>query len=372
MVEADATKLRVLVVDDSAYNRQTIADILEALPDVKVAGRAVDGRDALRLAFDLKPDVITLDLEMPEMDGFAFLRVLMSRRPTPVIVVSGYADHDNVFKALELGALDFIAKPARIVTPELKAIGDELSQKIALVRRLQVVRLRDRAQSLAEQREDAEPEPEPELPPAQDDSVVGIVGIAASTGGPPAVHQLLTALPGPLPVAILVAQHMPASFTRAFASRLDRAVAAEVFEARDGDLVRPGVVYVAPGACNVAVEAVPGEPTCLLRVWTPNRPRVSGTASLTPSADVMFESMVATFGRRMCAIVMTGMGTDGTRGAQEASEAGGYVLVEDPATAVMPGMPQSVVDAGVADEVLRLEEVPAAVLRFVERCEKQT
>lgn len=370
MAETNATKLRVLVVDDSAYNRQTIADILEKLPDVEVAGRAVDGRDALRLAFDLKPDVITLDLEMPEMDGFAFLRVLMSRRPTPVIVVSGYADHENVFKALELGALDFIAKPARIVTPELKAIGEDLSEKISLVRRLQVVRLRDRAQSLAEQTEAAVQEPEPEVAVVGPASVVGIVGIAASTGGPPAVHQLLSALPGPLPVAILVAQHMPASFTRAFASRLDRSVAAEVVEARDGDLLRPGVVYVAPGACNVEVEAVPGEPTFLLRVSTPDPDRPAGTGSLTPSADVMFESMVEAFGRRICAVVMTGMGTDGTRGARKVAETGGHVLVEDPASAVMPGMPQSVVDARVADEVLRLEELPAAVLRFVERCER--
>jgi len=372
MAEADATKLRALVVDDSAYNRQTIADILEGLPDVEVAGRAVDGRDALRLAFDLKPDVITLDLEMPEMDGFAFLRVLMRRRPTPVIVVSGYADHDNVFKALELGALDFIAKPARIVTPELKAIGEELSQKISLVRRLQVVRLRDRAQSLAAQSEAAAQAHEPELAPTWEAPVAGIVGIAASTGGPPAVHQLLSALPGPLPVAIVVAQHMPASFTRAFASRLDRSVAAEVVEAKDGDLVRPGVVYVAPGACNVEVEAVQGEPTYLLKVSVPDRQRSGGTASLTPSADVMFDSMVAAFGRRVCAIVMTGMGTDGTKGARGAAGAGGLVLAEDPASAVMPGMPQSVVDAGVAHEVLRLEELPAAVLRFVERCERET
>ena len=151
MTEAPEPPLRVLVVDDSAYNRQTITSMIESRPGAKVVGRAVNGKEALKLVFDLEPDVITLDLEMPEMDGFSFLRLLMSKRPTPVLVISGYAQRDNVFRALELGALDFIAKPGRHISPDIREIADDLNHKIAMVRRLQSVRLKAYAEQLAAQ-----------------------------------------------------------------------------------------------------------------------------------------------------------------------------------------------------------------------------
>jgi two-component system chemotaxis response regulator CheB len=364
--------LRALVVDDSAYNRQTITAMLEALPDVQVVGRAMNGKEALKLAFELDPDVITLDLEMPEMDGFAFLRLLMHKRPTPVIVVSGYSARENVFRALELGAMDFVAKPRRDISPDLKEIEAELGRKVALVRRLQVVRLRDRARSLAaavdrhagdpaiEAKRDAGPPPRRRegAPPR------AVLAIASSTGGPPAVQQLLAGLPADLPLAVVVAQHMPARFTTAFAQRLDKVLPFEVFEAIDGHPLRAGDVVIAPGASNVELERPAAGWPPVVRVVAPAVPKGGGPV-LTPSGDHLFRSL-AVFGDRACVAVLTGMGSDGRDGAREAHARGAHVLAEDPASAVMPGMPHSAIEAGVVDEVLGLDELSVAVRRFVQ------
>jgi two-component system chemotaxis response regulator CheB len=368
-MESPPQKLRVLVVDDSAYNRQTITAMLESLPDIEVVGRAMNGKEALQMAFDLEPDAITLDLEMPEMDGFAFLRLLMARRPTPVLVVSGYAQRENVFRALELGALDFIAKPSREISPDLKSIRDELATKIGTVKRLHAVRLYNRAKALAAvdrrtssntslQTSKSPPRAPSGLPPAL------VVGIASSTGGPPAVQQILCALDAKVPLAILVAQHMPARFTRAFASRLDRLVDFHVVEAVDGHPLCAGTVYIAPGSANMEVERPQeGREAPRVRVVPPN-PLKPGPV-LTPSADHLFKSLAAQYGRRLLSIVLTGMGSDGREGAREVRRLGGRVIAEDPDTAVMPGMPYSVIEAGLVDEVLPVEQIPDAIARFV-------
>lgn len=368
-MESPPQKLRVLVVDDSAYNRQTITAMLESLPDIEVVGRAMNGKEALQMAFDLEPDAITLDLEMPEMDGFAFLRLLMARRPTPVLVVSGYAQRENVFRALELGALDFIAKPSREISPDLKSIRDELATKIGTVKRLHAVRLYNRAKALAAvdrrtssstslQSSKSQPRAPAGLPPAL------VVGIASSTGGPPAVQQILCALDAKVPAAILVAQHMPARFTRAFASRLDRLVDFHVVEAVDGHPLCAGTVYIAPGSANMEVERPQeGREAPRVRVVPPN-PLKPGPV-LTPSADHLFKSLAAQYGRRLLSIVLTGMGSDGREGAREVRRLGGRVIAEDPDTAVMPGMPYSVIEAGLVDEVLPVEQIPDAIARFV-------
>ena len=236
-------KVQVLVVDDSAYNRQTITAMLETDPDIEVIGRASNGKEALRQAFDLLPDVITLDLEMPE------------------IMISSHSERDNVFRALELGAMDFVAKPGRHIGPDLRMIQDELLSKIDIVRRLSIVRLLARAQALVDQRLERSTGEHPAfesgrfpVPAPVTSPLLGVLGIAASTGGPPALQQLLCALPAGLPLAILVAQHMPARFTRAFAARLDKICAFQVVEASDAEVLRAGVVYIAPGSANLEVE----------------------------------------------------------------------------------------------------------------------
>lgn len=372
-MEESSHTLRVLVVDDSAYNRQTITAMLESLPDIEVVGRAMNGKEALQLAFDLEPDAITLDLEMPEMDGFAFLRLLMARRPTPVLVVSGYSQRENVFRALELGALDFIAKPGREISPDLKSIKDELIAKIATVKRLHAVRLYNRAKSLASmdrrlntsKQQAAKSAPRaPSGPPPP-----FVVGIASSTGGPPAVQQILCALDPKSPVAIMVAQHMPARFTRAFASRLDRLVDFHVVEAVDGYPLCGGTVYIAPGSANMEVERPDqGREAPRVRVVPPNPARPGPV--LTPSADHLFKSLASEYGRRLLTVILTGMGSDGREGAREARRLGARVLAEDPDTAVMPGMPYSVIEAGLVDEVLPVEGIPDAIGRFVQALTK--
>src|SRR4051812_8973728 len=213
MTTQPSKPIRVLVIDDSAFNRQTISAILEGTPGLQVAGRAADGEEGLRLAFQLQPDVITLDLEMPKMDGFAFLRLLMARLPTPVLVISGYATRENVFKALELGALDFVAKPSRMVSAELLTIKDDLLAKVQLVTKLRMVSLADRAARTRQvgtvsgaQRLPPEPARQPRSrkdgpPPPR------LIAIGASTGGPPAISQILAALDPGLPIGLVITQH---------------------------------------------------------------------------------------------------------------------------------------------------------------------
>ncbi|PRQ04399.1 Chemotaxis response regulator protein-glutamate methylesterase [Enhygromyxa salina] len=359
--------LRVLVVDDSAYNRQTITSMLESREGVEVVARATNGKEALKLAFDLDPDVITLDLEMPEMDGFSFLRLLMSRRPIPVVVISGYAQRDNVFRALELGALDFIAKPRRHISPDIRNIEDDLSAKITMVRRLQAVRLKQRADSLAAQgpRPSGSTDADGMAQPLAGEPAPVVVGIGSSTGGPPAIQQLLAGLPADLPAAVVIAQHMPARFTKAFAARLDRVVDLRVVEAAEGQPLCRGVVYIVPGSCNIDIEASAGEGSTV-RIVEP-QPTRAGVAPLTPSADHMLKSLSAAYERRLITVILTGMGSDGTNGAIAARRLGAYVLVEDPRTAVMPGMPHSALEAGAVDRALPLERLHEAIIDVVEK-----
>src|SRR5262245_21107804 len=238
--------IRILVIDDSAYNRQTITAMLEGTPGLQVVGRAGDGEEGLKQAFALQPDVITLDLEMPKMDGFSFLRFLMARQPTPVIIISGYATRENVFKALELGALDFVAKPSRTITPELRTIQEELLTNVRLVTRLRMVHLTARAarsRTAGTMSGAFATPPAPAPPPVSRKEGLApprLIAIGASTGGPPAINRILVNLEPTLPVGIVITQHMPAKFTRAFAERLDRTTPWSVREAEAGDAVTVG------------------------------------------------------------------------------------------------------------------------------------
>jgi two-component system chemotaxis response regulator CheB len=370
--------IRVLVIDDSPYNRESIRQILENTPGVRVVGHASDGNEGLRQVVALEPDVITLDLEMPRMDGYTFLRILMSRRPTPVVVVSSHSARESVFKALELGAVDFIAKPARPVAPELETIAGELAAKIAAVGRLQPVRLRARPEGgrvsteraaiqVANEVSGTEPArgrrmpPPPERPagPPAPGRPLGLVCIGASTGGPPALKELFEALPGDLPVAILVSQHMPPSFTGPFARRLDGAGALRVREAADGDLLGPGVALVAPGSGSLVVVARPGG-----ELAVGIEPGSGDRARIVPSIDRMMESAAQVMGRSLLGVVLTGMGDDGARGVQAIRGAGGATLAESEKTAVIFGMPEAAIRSGAVDEVLPLDAIAAAIVKF--------
>jgi len=364
--------LRVLIVDDSPYSRLALGSMLESFPGVEVVGRAQTGAEALRAVYERTPDVITLDLDMPEMDGFAFLRLLMGTRPTPVFVVSAFAQREHVFRALELGALDFVAKPTHETAHDLRSIERDLLNKIEVVRKLRVVNRGRLAMPTREPKTVTVKSFESTVKGAATKGTAGpprcVVGIASSTGGPPTLQGLLSALPASLPSSILIAQHMPPRFTGLFAARLDRIVAMHVVEATDGDTLRAGMVYLAPGSANLELDiAADRSFTTRPRIRVVPPPPVTNVPTITPSGDRLFKSLAAHFGPRLCVIVLSGMGSDGREGAVVAHKAGAHIIIEDPGSAVMPGMPLSVADAGVAHEIVHAHELADALLRFVSR-----
>jgi two-component system chemotaxis response regulator CheB len=338
------SSLRVLVVDDSAYNRKSISEILSTSPDVVVVGKAADGEEALRMVTQLKPDAITLDLEMPRMDGFTFLRILMSSAPTPVIVVSSYSHKENVFKALELGAIDFVAKPGRYADAQLQQIRQELLAKVLLVRSLRPAAVEP--PRAVEYQEVVGPRSASTLPPRQ------VVAIASSTGGPTALMEIMSRLPGEMSSALLIAQHMPAKFTRTFADRLNRRSPVRVLEACDDDAVVEASAYVCPGQNCMEIEFGAGRVEYRLRVSPPDP-----SDRYVPSADRLFASVARVAGPRGVGIVLTGMGEDGVEGSRAIVGAGGVVIVESERTAVVHGMPGAVLRAGVPQRTLTLREI---------------
>lgn len=359
-----AGSLRVLVVDDSAYNRRNIADILTGSDEVEVVGKAGDGEEALRLALSLKPDVITLDLEMPKMDGFTFLRILMVRQPTPVIVVSSYSQKENVFKALELGAVDFVAKPSQRLAPDA-SLRREILQKVLLVRYLRPLAAVSQRNSAIPPlpRSTATPPvlstPQPEQPSARSVANIAarfIVGIGSSTGGPTALLEILSRVPEKFAGAILIAQHMPEKFTRTFAERLDRKSAIRVSEAVDGDIVTARRAFICPG--KMCMEAVVSQGPSGLG-WNEIRLRVGPPSQhdrYIPSADRLLRSL-APVGSRAYGVILTGMGDDGVAGARAIRAGGGSIIAESEETAVVYGMPRAAVKAGVVNEIMGLPQI---------------
>src|SRR5690606_25531127 len=275
------SELRVLVVDDSAFNRRSISDMISDSPGVRVVGKAADGEEALRLVHVMEPDVVTLDLEMPKMDGFTFLRILMSRTPMPVIVVSSYSQKENVFKALELGALDFVAKPDTMTT-DVTQVREELLAKIGLARQI-------RARSRQVVRQVVEAPVPTRLVVTPDSAPSHVVVIGSSTGGPRALMEIIGALPRTSKLARLVAQHMPHKFTRTFAERLAPRCQVTVCEAQSEDPVLAGHVYICPGRHCME----------LVRVGKDLRVRVIQPGPedrYSPSADRLFSSAAAVMG----------------------------------------------------------------------------
>lgn len=332
-------KISVLVVDDSAVNRRALTLLLESAPDVEVLGRAVDGEEGLKKVLELRPDVITLDLEMPRLDGFSFLRLVMAHAPTPVVVVSSYAHQADVFKALDLGALDFIAKPRRPDREQLEELRRQLLDKVRAVSQWRPGPARR-----------VTPSPSPIRA-----ALPSIVAVGASTGGPTAIQQLLESLHG-APLCLLVCQHMPPRFTRAFAERLDRLGSFAVREARTGDQVQPRLALIAPGGRHLAV-ARKGD-GLEVRV----EPSVPSDKH-APSIDRLFSSVAEVLGDRSLGVVLTGMGADGALGARAIAAAGGQVWAEAEQTATIFGMPQEAIATGAVSRVLPLHEIGPALIK---------
>ena len=340
--------IRVLVVDDSAYARRTLARIVESLEGVELVGIAPDGVAALREVKKLSPDVVLLDLEMPELDGFAVLRGLRTMAAPPsVIVISAMSDASNVVKALELGAFDFLSKPAKEASPELESLAKDLAPRLAALR----AGARARPMPFFDAEHTPVPPPRPAGAPR---AATRFVMIGASTGGPGALLEIVSALPANLPAAVAIALHMPAGFTAAFADRLARRGRLSASEARGGEALFDGHVVVCPGGHHLTLaRGTDGQACSIVQSRSED--------AWVPSVDRLFESG-ARLGRDGLGVVLTGMGNDGAAGAALLRAAGGTIVVESPDTAVVNGMPASA--AGSANAVVKRGDIAAYITRW--------
>lgn len=343
--------IRVVVVDDSAFSRRTITKMLEGIKGIKVVGFATNGEEGIQKVIALKPDLITLDLEMPKMDGFTLLRILTTRFTVPVIVISALSGADKVFKALELGALDFVAKPSSTASTDLLQIREDLQQKVLQIVNHKPKDLRGMNKPAAETISLVAPFKRE----IQSTATIDIVAIGSSTGGPPALQSIFSSFDHVFPFAIVVSQHMPSGFTRAFADRLNRTSPFEVKEAEDMDVVSPGRILIAPGGKNMVFEVNTGHVVARIVSPTP-------ADRYVPSVDVMMESCSSIYRQRMIAVVLTGMGNDGSKGVRCVHEQGGYVIAESDETAVVFGMPREAIATGLVDRVVPLHRVSREIL----------
>lgn len=343
--------IRVLVVDDSPLVRRAIERFLDADPGVTVVGIAADGLDALAKIRDLRPDVVTLDVLMPRLDGLKVLACVMRERPTRVLMLSSLTQEgaDETLQALELGAVDFIDKTALLFSVDPAAAGRELLIKIRTAAAVDPARLGRRELPAG-----GSPEVAALLQPGGADVVV----VGASTGGPPALQALIPALPAGFAAGVVVVQHIPAGFTRALAGRLDGASALSVREAEQGDRVRPGEVLVAPGGRHLTFVERGGELFVVLD-FEPS------DSLHRPSVDVTMRSAAELRGRRSAGVLLTGMGTDGAWGMWAIRARGGWTLAESEESCVVYGMPRAAVELGAASEVVPLGKMAARLAAAV-------
>jgi len=343
--------IRVLVVDDSAYIRKVVRKMLSRSPFIEVVGTACDGEEALELVQTLKPDIITLDLIMPRMDGLTFLQVQMARAPVRVIILSITSEtSERALEALDFGAIDFIHKPTSLANERIFEITEEL---IATVKMAMNARLITPQKSV-------KPEEIPTImPPIAGKRRVDVVVIGISTGGPQALRHLIPQLPLNFPVPIVMVLHMPVGYTQLYAQKLNEVSTLTVTEAKEGDELKPGVALLAPAGRHLTLTRR-REGTVVTHLDT----KPSNTLH-RPSVDVLFQSAADVFNKRTLGVVMTGMGSDGKQGAAWIKSQGGIILTESEESCVVYGMPMSVVEAGLSDESVPLERMAQRILEIV-------
>lgn len=344
--------IKVLVVDDSALMRQILSDVFDHVPDVQVIGTATDPYSAWDKIHRLSPDVITLDVEMPRMDGLAFLERLMVARPLPVVMVSSLTETgcDTTLRALELGAVDVIPKPKLDIVSSFASIAEELVAKVRAAANAKVRRrIAPRSNAIG-------PSLVASIPPIKFRTTHQVITIGASTGGTEALASVLSMLPADAP-GIVAVIHMPAGFTHSYANRLDRICALRVHEASDGDRVLPGHVLIAPGNLQTAIRRSGAITTvCVFPGEAVNRHR--------PSVDVLFASCAEHLGPNAVGAILTGMGDDGARGMLAMKRAGASTIAQNEDTSVVFGMPREAIALGAVDEVLPLDRIPQALIRL--------
>jgi len=335
-------RIRVLVVDDSALMRKLIPAILARDSSIEVVGTAMDGAFALKKIEELDPDVVTLDLEMPRMDGMETLRLIMRRAPMPVVLFSTHSKEGAyaTFKALALGAVDFVAKPKDAASGNLDAIADLLIAKIKVAKRAAGRKLPPAV--ISESQTVIKKSTRVAIPPSR------IIAIGISTGGPNALQFVLSQIPAEFPASILIVQHMPEGFTEMFARRLDECCAVDVQEAKSGDMLLAGRVLICPGNRHIMVRRMPRGDTAVLS----DGPPVNGHR---PSADVLFHSVAQQFGLTAVGVLMTGMGEDGAEGLGAIKAAGGMTIAQSEDTCVVSGMPRAAILKGYANKIVPLD-----------------
>jgi two-component system chemotaxis response regulator CheB len=337
-------RIRVLVVDDSALMRKVIPQVLLRDPSIEVVGTAADGSIGLRKIEELRPHVVTLDLEMPRMDGIEALRQIVRKHRLPVIVVSAHSDRSAAItlKALSLGAFDFVTKPQEAASGRLEQIAAELAMKIKVAASAGAPKMIITVPS-SKQKEPRPFSTQPRWPSR-------VIAIGISTGGPAALQYLFAQLPSDFPGCLLVVQHMPEGFTEMFAQRLNESSAIEVKEAQSGDLLLAGRALVCPGNRHMKVRRMEHGDVAILV----DHPRVNGHR---PSVDVLFQSVAQEIGARSVGVLMTGMGDDGAAGLGAMQAAGGYTIAQSPDTCVVDSMPRSAIDRGFAARVAALPAI---------------
>jgi two-component system chemotaxis response regulator CheB len=349
--------INVVVIDDSAFMRKSISLMLESDPGIKVVATARDGQDGINKIREFRPDIVTLDIEMPVLDGLSALRIIMKEIPLPVIMISSLTSEGTqaTLDALNLGAVDFIPKELSYVSVDIKKIREELISKVKAIVRSRPPRLRLVGAPLRP----LDPGQSRWGIPVGAGNELKAVVLAVSTGGPYALLQTIPKLPVDFPLGIAVVQHMPPRFTKSLAERLDSLSSLNVKEAEDGDILKPGVVLLAPGGRHLTFRRRGGCVAATIGSEPAN-------SVYKPCADVMMTSAVEAFNGPLLGIIMTGMGKDGLEGLRRIKQKGGFVIAQDEDSCVVYGMPRAAVEAGVADAVLPLAEIPRGMTRVFE------
>ncbi|MDW8002897.1 MAG: chemotaxis response regulator protein-glutamate methylesterase [Deltaproteobacteria bacterium] len=343
--------IKVLVVDDSAVARRLIVKMLENDEEIKVVGTASDGIEAIELVEKLKPDVVTLDVEMPRMNGLEALKHIMENNPVPVIMFSALTREgaEITMKALELGAVDFITKDFSNISISLQTKENELITKIKSVAKNRVAFLLKRLKTGLTQK--------PVVRTVSKTTNRDIVCIGASTGGPSALQVILTRMPKDLPVSIVIAQHMPRLFTQLLSSRLDSLCEIKVKEAENREPLQRGIAYLAPGDTHITLKKRGSE---TIVEFSRDSQYI-----YRPSVDLLLQSAAETYRRKAVGVILTGMGNDGVLGAKSLYESGGYLICQNEETSVVFGMPRAVINAGYAHSVLPLDKIPEEILAVI-------
>jgi two-component system chemotaxis response regulator CheB len=356
-------KFRVLIVEDSAFMRKVLETIFNADDQLEVVGHAKDGREAVSLAESLKPDVITMDINMPHVDGLQATAEIMTTNPRPIVIVSSESREGaaSTLRALELGAIEFVAKPSSAIDLDMQSVKEELLRKVRMACKVRVVRTASRLASKLQETGSAKPRPQAPVSPRPAgtsglDQRFPVVVLAASTGGPATVMRIAPGFTRDFPAAVILVQHMPAAFTTQYAAQLSEFTDIRVKEAEANEPLQPGIFYICPGGQH-------------LRVTPTGRIQLDGTSGridgYLPNMDVTMQSVAAFAGALSIAGVLTGMGNDGTAGAKAIKAAGGLVLAQDEATSVIFGMPAEVIKAGIVDQVLPIDDIYAAIEKRV-------